>query len=586
MDNWVERKTGIAAEEIYKALWLTRSYIAGSGLYELLTRKNGDNDLEIYTNKEGAKIFTLQFGDQVDITQYIPLKPDRKFEALQKNGITSSCIPIGKNVIIHICRDPYHSVNNLIINHHQVYFDGIDFNVKILEEAPKLNDLYVEDYIAFNPYINKQIADFVANNRSLYIDGKDRPIGVQRVYSILRAEKHELYRYLTYFIYSICTAFDFEKYQYVKIDTVIFDYTFDELVDCLNRTKDKSFPEVYKDDVKKFIQNSLLDIYEFNADMRPVIKNYAMDYFGLSIEELNATNVQLVPGSSRYEIKQKINRLKDLAILKDNVDSLNRMTIRNRTMRNLEFFTKPSSDPVEEVNYNETSQDKCIDLESFSYYDINSYLRGEAVMAYGEDGLEEKDYALEAVSPDIARKRIVFFVASDKEITRIKPFCYNLDLLEKDFGTRIYSETCGSNGGMGDIHRGFSNPIFKLPFETNVYVRVSKLLKALYNTKSQAFLLIPTDQIIPRTASLSTAVYNLGVSGDHCQGGTDKRLYRIVVCGKGGDKCYPLREDIEFRPELNLTRTSDVDYGRHVLRYREEIEAAQYEQQLLAEEEF
>jgi hypothetical protein len=237
---------------------------------------------------------------------------------------------------------------------------------------------------------------------------------------------------------------------------------------------------------------------------------------------------------------------------------------------------------VPELAFDEQAHERCFDNISLSYYDINAYLNGEPVRVYADEDSKEEEEVMEAVPPEVARKRLVFFVANE-ELTVIKPYCYSLDKLEKDIGSRLYSDTCTPSGGRQHLDRGFSNPLFKIELGYYpVFVRLSKLLKALYKTKSQAFLLIPTQEVAERTASLGYHRYQLGIGADHCQPGTNKTVYRIVACGRGSDKCYPLREDLQLVPDSAITsRSSDFDYGLHENRYDMEIQANRLDQELL-----
>lgn len=578
--KWVGKKSELPLKHLYKLLQYTGSYIAGPGLYTVLKMRTEDTEdpIEIYATKEGAKLFAFQM-DSANLRRLSPLTWNKQANVLLKNGITSSIHSGDGNIVIYICENPDKVVRNLLINHHQVFFNGKFLNMSVLKKEPKLNDLFIEDYLSFNPYINAAIAKFITNADKLHIDIKEEDAGLKSVYSKNSPTKESKDRFITYSLFHSLSNYQFVNAIFVNIDSSPSDYTFKELVDSLNRSKDKVLLEVYEGDVKKLIANELLEYHRSQSEeWKEAIEQYCIENLGVRIEDIE--RIVEVKNSQRYRIRQEINVLRQVSEIQEKIEAITR-TDSHRTVRNLEFFTKPSDRSIKKKAYNETDHDKCMDMEALSLYDINAYLNGEAVMAYDQDGEEVEDYAINPVPIEIARKRLVFFVASDRDLVNIKPFCYNLDLLEKDLGTRIYSDSCTEDGGMGDINRGFSNPLFKLAFESTVYVRLSKLLKALYSTNKQVFLLIPTDEIVPRTASLSSAVYHLQVGGDHCQAGTEKRVYDIVICGKGSDKCYPVNQYLEARSEdVDLSRDDDNDYKDHLDRFEEEIKIAQYEQAL------
>jgi hypothetical protein len=52
-----------------------------------------------------------------------------------------------------------------------------------------------------------------------------------------------------------------------------------------------------------------------------------------------------------------------------------------------------------------------------------------------------------------------------------------------------------------------------------------------------------------------------------------------VVCGKGSDKCYPLRADIQFRPDSRVhSREQDDDYNEYISRFQEDMTIGRLEQ--------
>jgi len=578
-------------EEISTLLRETKSYISGFGLYEFLEKGSLSGDIDIFATPTAAKLFSLVLPVTIE-TVFNPIEYSHK--AMLKNGI--GMIISGPGFEINVCKDPGQSVRNQVVNHSGIYYDGENVNTDAidLEDPIKLNDLYTEDYLSANPFVLQNINYFKDRGHVFTIEIKPENIGSKLVYSSewnrFGVTREDMFKFITYFLYKESVVGSL----ILKINTCLFVYTFEELVTKLNKSKKYFLSDRYQGDIKLLLAQGLLYLYNRKSEeykrngidtseLRRAVEMYSIEHFGEDIE-----NIRRGPyaRNSRLDTnKQSIEALREIAEVKDKYDILKRIRNKSRKLEHLEFFTKPSSNPIEEKAYNETKEKMCIDMESLSFYDINSYLKGEAVMAYSEEDEkgnreEVEDYAIEPVSQEIASKRLVFFVASDERLKVVKPYCYNLDLLEKDMATRLYSDTCTASGSYRDIDRGFSNPLFKLSFETNVFVRLNKLLKALYSTKNQAFLLIPTKEVVPRTASLNTYKYGAAVSGDHCQEGTDKRVYRIVVCGKGSDKCYPLNGSIEFRPDAMVEyRTDDRDYDKFLRRYKEEKEVIGLEQE-------
>ena len=81
-----------------------------------------------------------------------------------------------------------------------------------------------------------------------------------------------------------------------------------------------------------------------------------------------------------------------------------------------------------------------------------------------------------------------------------------------------------------------------------IYVPLGEIIHAIYNTKKQIFILIPTEKVFQHTASIvyTYRSYN-SRSIDHCQDGSNKIIHTIRVCqGDGeGDDCWPINEKLE-----------------------------------------
>jgi hypothetical protein len=209
----------------------------------------------------------------------------------------------------------------------------------------------------------------------------------------------------------------------------------------------------------------------------------------------------------------------------------------------------------------------CLDIYTLGLNNINSYLKGEKVESLTIDGNRPDEdelefYDLPPVPPEEARKRLVFFV--EQHDGEYKPICYNLDMIEKsDLMSNIYSTSCGADGSLANILNGLGDPIFKLNLgDFSAHVHLKQLLGALYTTKKQVFILKKTNPTVvyPRTASLTAIFSDEGawVSSDHCQEGSDKTLYEILLCEeKDGNLCYPILESNDIE-EIGLSEFEDL----------------------------
>jgi hypothetical protein len=193
----------------------------------------------------------------------------------------------------------------------------------------------------------------------------------------------------------------------------------------------------------------------------------------------------------------------------------------------------------------------CIDVENLgAVYNINAYLKGEAVEGYSQDPTQgpDEDYFLERVSAREASKRLVFFLAKSKDrLDDLDAYCYNIDRLSKNVGSDLYTD-CPNPGSMRGVVEQFGkNPFIKLPFDNSIYVPLSEILEGIYKTQKQVFILIPTDTIYTHTSSISAVFGNGQSSGHNCAEETKKRLHTLRVCeGKGDDLCWPVNDTIEM----------------------------------------
>jgi hypothetical protein len=243
-----------------------------------------------------------------------------------------------------------------------------------------------------------------------------------------------------------------------------------------------------------------------------------------------------------------LNHVKNKIITQANED---RKNTRNIEWLNIVKTDKqPKSIEFKEREIIERSRG-CIDVENLgAVYNINAYLKGEAVEGYNQDPTQgpDEDYFLERVSAREASKRLVFFLAKSKDkLDDLDAYCYNIDRLSKNVGSDLYTD-CPNPGSMRGVVEQFGkNPFIKLPFDDSIYVPLSEILEGIYKTQKQVFILIPTDTIYTHTSSISAVFGNGQSSGHNCAEETKKRLHTLRVCeGKGDDLCWPVNDTIEM----------------------------------------
>lgn len=152
----------------------------------------------------------------------------------------------------------------------------------------------------------------------------------------------------------------------------------------------------------------------------------------------------------------------------------------------------------------------CFDLVQFENYDIKNYLEADDIEDEEQREMEKK-------------KRIILFVGED--ISNVKPYCSNIDNLTKMADdTMFYTTRCDiwENG-----YYAYRNPLVSLRFEFIVYLYLNDLIEILKNGKHMFVILPCGTKTIKRTASLDTIKRMDSVSGDHCNEGTEKRVYDI-----------------------------------------------------------
>ena len=326
---------------------------------------------------------------------------------------------------------------------------------------------------------------------------------------ILLRHKTELSTFFSEYRYTNKEIEKFARFflQYINIDTLSSD----------NEAYEESYKKYYKTVPKGSVE-----------ELVKIFKNY---------EEI-----------AKYE--KYMSEKEDKERLKSNTRNIPALNI-----------VKPSR--IHTVDYDEKNRmirQKCTDVSTHSLYDMNRYLKGEMLLGYNTNGVRNREKNLQAVNQQEAMKRLIFFLAESTDLTELKPYCYNLDRLTKDIGN-ILTVECKDFEMYRDLQYLFGhNPIIRLDFDYAVYVPLSEILDAIYNTKKQVFILIPTEKSFRYTASMAVqfGTVNSRVSGDHCQEGSSKQLHTIKVCeGTEGNACWPVNEAIELNevsPDIYYTK--------------------------------
>ena len=230
------------------------------------------------------------------------------------------------------------------------------------------------------------------------------------------------------------------------------------------------------------------------------------------------------------------------------VDPIVTDPVRFKEKELVSYHSQPPGINIEDGKEVFTNRTGCINIHNFGIYNINAYLKGEAVEGYRtEDDIRDED--LDLIEED-ARERLVFFVANSTDLSDLTPYCYTLSDLANDVGHRLYLN-CedGRATQKYQLLEKIDEAIIKLSLGGHqIYVPLGEIIHAIYNTKKQIFILIPTEKVFQHTASMvyTYRSYN-SRSIDHCQDGSNKIIHTIRVCqGDGeGDDCWPINEKLE-----------------------------------------
>ena len=356
------------------------------------------------------------------------------------------------------------------------------------------------------------------------------------IYALVRLIKKIMSKKYSFMLDEQFNQYDYEKdYDILMIllaDTELFENYFFE--DSYSKNESEKFREFSMD----FIQSIGFKSEEELSNGYSEYSSTMLEYYNrITQDQIVAKTFKNYTEIAKYEkyISEKEEKEKSMPNTRD-IPPLN--------------IVKPSRTHL--IDYNEEKRmhdQKCINASNHSLYDINAYLKGKRVRGYTMDGKKNPQSNLLPVNQKDAMKRLIFFVASSKKLDDLTPFCYNLDLLTKDIGTRLYVE-CKDYEDMKELDYLFGQyPVIKLDLEFAVYVPLSEILDAIYNTQKQVFVLVPTEKVFKYTASMAVAFGTISsrVSGHHCQEGSNKQLHTIKVCkGSKENACWPVNEAIKL----------------------------------------
>jgi len=393
--------------------------------------------------------------------------------------------------------------------------------------------------------LNSLITDFLINNGGIYTDGTyDNDyipiLGDADIY--LKYFELENFSLKSFIVLLKKLSFNISVLpfwiisEYGKAQTKIFNALL--LIEC-------GFLKLCINQPEGVFRNFILSVFKmfgFNIDsIEEILKEYneIIDKFSKDV------GYQMIYKKKIYA------KEKNICMLKDEEDRMvsNTSNVRKNTgTRNIPWLDLVKPTKTENVRFREAATidfKGCYDIEHMSIYDINSYLSGEEMEGYNDKGEKDIDYDIPAVSPELARERLVFFVAKSWDnLNDLTPYCYDLKYLEKDISKQIFYECDGGNIPSSSM----DNPVIQLNVGGRVYVPIGEFLHALYKTKNQTFILIPTEKEIARTGSLASTYGNSNVSATHCGEGTNIKLHTIRACTGDGQQnmCWPVTEGLEI----------------------------------------
>jgi len=156
----------------------------------------------------------------------------------------------------------------------------------------------------------------------------------------------------------------------------------------------------------------------------------------------------------------------------------------------------------------------------------------------------------------LTTKTKIFFAGEDA--SNLTPMIMSLNQLLYNLHNSVYTSDCRLSGNGSQYNPNeLKDAIFQLQFTTRYNVYLRNLIDVILNSDKRVFYILPLMSNgqrveVPRVASLANVMVNnpLGnvqpnhVSADHCQGGTDRKMYGIYVCeGQGDNPLYPVCSD-------------------------------------------
>jgi hypothetical protein len=513
-------------------------------------------------------------------------------------------------MIVDNKKDIIAAVTNFDISFTRVWFDGERVKTTNLEDIKNkegyLDNDYVELLLNFNPILIKRMMKYRERGFKITYNTSDTSITI--------GNKNDPYLYasnekrLVEFLYKKLISELIIKSQDTDDDPVlgyadlyikyfyIREFTINEFISLLKKlSKNMCILPLwifnsYINNEKEIVNAlalqvcGLLNHYmdEPEGNYKSFVDSVLIEKFGIDTVTSNLSSISEEYKSKKYylednnredeiyERKLYVNQ-KKLCMMKDEenrfVSYTNdmRKKMSNRRIPFLDFV-KPKK--TEDVRFREASKIEtmrgCYDIVEMGIYDINSYLRGEAVEGYNDKDERDETLDIPSVTPEVARERLVFFVAKSWDnLDDLIPYCYNLQMLEKDISKQIFYEC--EDDETQEIEYRVNNPVIQINVGGRIHVPLAELLYALYKTKKQSFILIPSGKKFERSASLSTVYGNTTVSGTHCGEGTDINLYTIRSClgdtgrnsrggiGKGRrgreNLCWPVTEGLKISEE-------------------------------------
>lgn len=587
----------------------TGSIIAGGSILGWWSDTFSSDDIDIYANANGARLLYDFFDNAYGINDITSLNiaPAYDESFFRANNISSRIffkLPVkSRSVDLMVVDDSttvIDVVENFDLSFCKIFFDGelvytTGENIlqHINERSGYLADSYVPSLLKINKFIVNRIKKYKQRGFSIKYNinsSEDadciKNIDVKHTKTPVSMEEwlvKKIYKDLLTFIkHHILTMDTMKIYlNYFRLN----NYTFDSLLEMIRNNSSWIIPgwiRYYYPENKHItiflVVGSLQYFYPKPFSIVPESYGDYLRNFMINVMEIeNEDEFDKIQDKFRVNRRKFYNKvilseyyskLTNLSLLKKELKQRKTMNLKirrdsgNRRIEELHNFVSPSD--IRYVIYPEKeiieSSQGCQDILTQGIYNINAYLKGEAVEGYDiSTGERDDSLDLEPVSQEESRDRLVFFLSIKKDELDLQPYCYSLEQLENDVKTLLYSTTCEGDS-MRNIVSGLNDPIIRLDFGTRVYLKLSDLLGALYKTKKQVFVLQPTDTVFERTASFETTMGGSYVSADHCQDGSDKRLYNIMACeGNGDDLCYPVTESIQTIGDYDV---SNIDQAK------------------------